>query len=288
MTIGRAAGLTLVVAGIIAGTLLGRTAAREIPRANGYFVLAGDFHVHAALGDGAVPPWELVREAERRGLDVIVVSNHNQRLAARLAARLPRAGSSRPIVIVGQEVTTPAFHMIAAGISETIDWRLSGSDAIRAIHAQGGVAIAAHPTVHSWRADDGAMALLDGAEAVHPLAFASVREGQQLVDFYRTAAGRNPSLAPIGSSDFHFAGTLGECRTYLFVREISQAGVLDAIRDARTVAYGRDGRLFGDPVLVSAVEPLVKANRPPSSSDLPSRIAAWLCLVGVLMLLLWK
>ena len=53
-------------------------------RAGDQFVLAGDFHVHAFVGDGGVAPWELGREAARRGLDVIAVTNHNQLLAARL------------------------------------------------------------------------------------------------------------------------------------------------------------------------------------------------------------
>jgi len=286
MTTARAIGLTLVLGGILAGTIVGRPAGREVPRAGEYFVLAGDFHVHTALGDGAVPSWELAAEARRRGLDVITVSNHNLLFAARLAAAL--APRSSPIVIVGQEITSPKFHMVGVGLTETVDWSLSGADAIRAVHAQGGVAIAAHPLLNSWHAEDGSLALLDGAEALHPVALSKPGDRLQLAEFFARARAKNPSLAAIGSSDFHFAGTLGECRTYLFVREISQAGVLEAIREARTVAYGRDGRMFGDPALVAAVTPIVAATRPPSSPDLPSKIAAWLCLFGVLVLLLWK
>jgi predicted metal-dependent phosphoesterase TrpH len=286
----RILGVSLAVAGVLTGTVLGRPPVGETPQANGYFILAGDFHVHAAVGDGAIAPWELKREARRRGLDVITITNHNQRLAGRLGAlgqAAPRLSSNsrEAIVLVGQEVTTPGFHMIGVGLRETIDWRLSASDAIRAIHAQGGVAIAAHPTLRSWRGDAGAMTLLDGTEVAHPAALVSPSDGRQILAFYRRAAELNPSLASIGSSDFHFGDTLGICRTFLFVREISGAGVLEAVREGRTVAHDRTGRLLGDPSLVSIVKGLIASNPPRTRSDIPSRVAAWVTLLGVALLL---
>jgi hypothetical protein len=292
MTVCRVFGLALVALGIGAGTIIGTPRPHQIPRAGEYFVLTGDFHVHAAVGDGAVAPWELPIEAKRRGLDVIVVTNHNQRVAANLAAArsTPRGGGdpSDPIVIVGQEITTPSFHMVAAGIRETIDWRLSASDAIRAIHAQGGVAIAAHPTPESWRGDPEALALLDGAEVAHPLAVGWAVGRRELMDFYKNAAATNPSLAPIGSSDFHYGDSLGICRTFLFVREISQEGVLEAVRAGRTVAHDRDGIVLGEPSLVANVEGLIASNPPPTQADWASKIVAWVTLFGVAVLLLWR
>ena len=86
MTAARALGLLLIGGAVIAGTALDRVPVDGPARAGDQFVLAADFHVHAFVGDGGVPPWELGREARRRKLDVIVVSNHNQLLAARLAA----------------------------------------------------------------------------------------------------------------------------------------------------------------------------------------------------------
>ena len=96
-------------------------------RPAGRTVLADDFHVHGYPIDGTLPRWELQREAARRGLDVIAVTNHNQTIAGRLGGFLSGADV---IVIPGQEITTPGFHMIAAGVTETIDWRLPASQAI--------------------------------------------------------------------------------------------------------------------------------------------------------------
>lgn len=277
MTLTRAAGLLLVISGIGWGTTHDRLPVREIPRVDGRFLIAGDFHVHAFIGDGGLAPWELRSEARRRDLDVIAVTNHNQRLAAVLAASASDPASGDPLVLVGQEVTSPRFHIAAAGIEHTIDWRLGASDAIRAIQAQGGVAIAAHPTGYSWRADDTlALSLLDGAEVAHPGVLLSAGGARDLAAFFETASASNPSLAPIGSSDFHFGGALGLCRTYLFVDEISEHGVLDAIREGRTVAYGSKGHLTGAPARVRAVQAVVSKQPPPSGADLASRMASWL------------
>ena len=66
MTGARALGLLLIGGGVIAGTVLDRVPVGGPARAGDQFVLAADFHVHAFVGDGGVPPWELGREARRR------------------------------------------------------------------------------------------------------------------------------------------------------------------------------------------------------------------------------
>ena len=52
MTMMRAFGLALIVTGTALGTMADDVAPRQIPQAAGYFVLAGDFHVHSFLGEG--------------------------------------------------------------------------------------------------------------------------------------------------------------------------------------------------------------------------------------------
>jgi len=73
---GRASAL-LLLAGVAAGTL---SDARVMPapqRQDGYYILSADFHVHVFPGDGALAPWDLRREAARRRLDVIALTDHN-------------------------------------------------------------------------------------------------------------------------------------------------------------------------------------------------------------------
>jgi hypothetical protein len=106
------------------------------PRRGQYHVLAADLHVHSFLGDGALAPWALAAEARRRGIHVFAVTNHNQTWAARLARWTSRRLGG-PLVLVGQEVTNPRYHIAAVGLEQTVDRPLaSGSwTAARSQHA---------------------------------------------------------------------------------------------------------------------------------------------------------
>jgi predicted metal-dependent phosphoesterase TrpH len=274
---------SLLAAGLVVGTLADTVPARNPPVEDGYRILAVDFHVHAFPGDGALAPWILRREAAREGLDAITITNHNQTGTARLGAWLPREDGS-PLVLIGQEVTAPDFHLIAVGIREEVDWRLPPAAIVDAIHAQGGAAIAAHPSRSYWGYDDTAMTRLDGAEVALSSRTSLVRRAE--VDaFFDRARQRNPGLAPIGASDFHFSGPIGRCRTYVFTREWSVQGIVDAIRAGRTVAYDDRGRGRGDPARLAVVERIRRREDASARGSQPWRhVSVSLSLFGLCLL----
>ena len=284
----RTASVMLLVAGAIIGSVADRTPARPALRAGDYWLLSGDFHVHASPDDGALAPWMLRDEAARAALDVIAVTNHNQSFTGRLASRVGEAGDG-PLMLAGEEITNPRYHMIAVGIERTVNGaRLSAADAIADVHAQGGVAIAAHPSrgFHGYD-EDSVVAMLDGAEAMHSDVHRDATFRADLEAFYARARRVNPRIAAIGSSDFHVMPPLiGRCRTYLFVRERTKAGVLDAIRSGRTLAVDGDGRLQGDPSLVQllgGVRPAGRADAHPTWRQL-SVTLSWLGALGLVVL----
>lgn len=283
MSAARWLSLTLVAAGAAAGSMLDTYRVPDPARAGAYYLIAADFHVHAFPGDGALPAWELSTEAARRGLHAIVISNHNQTLAARASEILPGRifPVGLPLVIPAQEVTTPGFHLVAAGISRTVDWRLPALDLAADIHAQGGVVIAAHPVGRYWRAGDAMVAALDGAEVAHPLAHERPAARAELTAFYTRARTINPDIAPIGSSDFHMVGSLGLCRTFVFAESVTVEGVLDAVRAGRTVAEDKYGVLYGDPDLTRMVEQSGALYQPPASRGVVLFSAA-MVLMGLL------
>ncbi len=249
----RPAAILLLLTGLTVGSVADRPSGSAPVRVGGAVILTADLHVHAFPGDGALPAWQLRNEARHRGIDVIAITNHNQSIAA----RLPSGGEDGelPLVIPGQEITSPWFHMVAVGVRQVVDWRLPAGRAVEAVHSQGGIAIAAHPVRESWRAtDDGALRAIDGTEAVHARAESHSRGRHQLREFYRMTREHNPTVAPIGSSDFHWMAPLGRCLTYIVVDEVSEQGVLRAIRAGRTVASDNRGVLVGDPALVKLVE----------------------------------
>ena len=285
MTRWRWAAAGLVAAGFAAGGLAPRPPLREPIRAGNYWILAVDFHVHGFPGDGALPPWLLGDEVARAGLDAFVLTNHNRVSTARFARR-HAAGTPGPIIIVGQEITARGFHIAAAGLEERVDWTHGAAAAIRAVHAQGGVAIAAHPSRDYWSGyDDGAVALLDGYERAHP-SMQLPEDGADFAAFAARAAALHPHIATIGSSDYHTAQSPGICRTLVLARERSAAGVIAAVRDGRTVAMDMDGHLYGKPDAVH----LVQAARLPPPARRPftagSRTSVAMALVGLLLLAL--
>jgi predicted metal-dependent phosphoesterase TrpH len=272
----------LLAAAAAGGSLADDRRVSEPPRSGPYVVLAADFHVHAFPGDGALPAWELEREASRRGLHAIVISNHNQTLAGRVFQRWT-GQAGLPLLIPSQEVTTPRFHLVAAGITRTIDWRAGDRAMIDAIHAEGGVVIAAHPVGRYWRGTDAMLERLDGVEVAHPLT-ASLETGrEELTAFFNRVRAVNPGVAPIGSSDFHMVAPLGTCRTHVFAESVSVQGVLDAIRARRTVAEDQDGVLYGNPQLMALVRE-TRAGLPPSYQR-PALIGAALALLALVGLI---
>jgi len=188
-------------------------------------------------------------------------------------------------VIAGEEVTSAEYHLIAVGIHLRVSPDQPAARAIEAVHAQGGVAIAAHP-VRGFRGwTDEAIAMLDGAEVAHPMMEQGEGQRQELLAFYERGRRLNPHLAAIGSSDVHTMPTMAKCRTLLLARDKSAEGVLDAIRSGRTVAMDPQGRLYGPPELVRQID----EKRPVGRTDAHPgirRLSLGMALLGGLGVLL--
>jgi predicted metal-dependent phosphoesterase TrpH len=269
---------------LVAGTIADRPLDRRPLLAGDFQVLSGDLHIHSAMwSGGTMTPWGLVGEARQRGLDVVAITDHNTVWGARAARAFSRFVPG-PIVLAGEEVTSPSQDLIALGIQTSISPYLPLIEQIADVHRQGGVAIAAHPVAAFQGAylDPGAADAIDGTEICHPVIYEHQGAGQELIDF-----ARRTGAAPIGSSDFHAHGSVGICRTFLFVRDSTERDVLDAIRQHRTVVYA-NGQVFGDPALVQMAERLrlgdVAASYTRASGgvlDWVSRIAAAAALLGI-------
>jgi hypothetical protein len=271
----------LLVVAIAAGTAVDRPQRRPPLTLGGYRVIAADFHIHSSTwSDGALTPWGLVLEAQRQGLDAIAITAHNE-VADGKVARWFAGLVGGPTVLTGQEIIAPDHHVIAVGIDRVVDWRQSVAAQAADVHRLGGVAIAAHPFADFWPGyDEAAMRALDGAEICHPAMFGRERAQRELERF----AARAP-VAAIGSSDFHGAGRMGLCRTYVFARDDSAPAILDALRAHRTVVYGLGGKAYGDPSLVQLAATHAELHDA-ASFDAPAGWLDWVSRVcGVLGLL---
>jgi hypothetical protein len=272
---------------IAAGTVADRPLLPDQRLIGGYRVLAGDFHLHSGMwSGGTLTPWGLVLEAERQGLDVIALTAHNETWDARVARAFARLAGG-PVVLVGEEVTSPTQDLIAVGIETTISPWLPLVQQVAEVHRQGGVAIAPHPGVEYRRAylESGASALIDGVEVCHPSIYSQTGRAAQYSAFLAETG-----AAPIGSSDFHWSSRAGRCRTFVFVREVSERGVLEALRAHRTVVYVGN-QAFGTPELVRLADSAGLAARAQSSLESRGTVIDWIARAaagaGMLGVALW-
>ena len=110
----------LAAVALLAGVALGAVRRSEPPAAppaaDGYVVLAADLHVHG-WPDG-IPPWDAVREAARRRLDVVALTAHNSTRLWWLWTHAPWARAGGVIVLPGEELTSVGYHMAIVGVTE--------------------------------------------------------------------------------------------------------------------------------------------------------------------------
>jgi predicted metal-dependent phosphoesterase TrpH len=214
--------------------------------------LAVDTHVHTCFShDSVADPERMVLAAARRGLSAIVVTDHGTTKGARraiiAARRLARAGRIPAdfMVIVGEEVSSREGHIGGLFLQRDIPEGLSAAETIAAIHAQGGVAVAAHPLLASGV---GALAAtlpfdaVESANAVESLRFAAGPAAAQArrAEFY--AGLRLPHL---GSSDAHDPGAVGACYTLLRTEDRTADGLRKALLAADPPAIAMDEGLPG-------------------------------------------
>ncbi|MCL6432116.1 MAG: PHP domain-containing protein [Anaerolineae bacterium] len=176
-----------------------------------------DLHIHTRFSDGGPSPEQVVHRVLRRGhLDVIAITDHN-RIEGALRAREAARGSWLQ-VIVGEEVSTADGHLLALFIQERILPGLPVAETIAEVHAQGGLAIAAHPfdpISHSLlgrgsrvrSVDELARLPLDGMETLN----ASL--ARQVGNALSEVVAQRLGLTGVGGSDAHHLAVIGQAYT---------------------------------------------------------------------------
>jgi hypothetical protein len=212
---------------------------------------------------------------------------HNHTWVAKVGQWFSRI-SHGPIVLVGEEIHSTGYHVLAIKINKTIPWRQSAGSAIDEVHRQGGVAIAAHPISSYSAYDDEALKKLDAAEVVHPVALRDQGLAAELRQFF----GRGRFTA-IGDTDYHIGpmspqvGVMGLCRTFVFVREPTEDGIVAALREGRTIVYDRD-RVYGDPSLIRLAATDGRLPQLALATQRPNSLVLFSGVIGVLGLFAWS
>ena len=218
---------------------------------------AGDFHVHSQdSGDAAATLDQIVELARDRGLDFVLLSDHNTSAQVpRLAAR--QVGEGDLLLVRGAEITTYHGHANGFGIGAYVDHRV-GLDGVgarsiaAAVVAQGGALIINHPELDlgdacigcAWRNTDTPWDQVAGLEIqTGNAALTGAIFTPRAIALWDQQLDAGHRLAAIGGSDDHRAGAdtgpgaarLGSPTTMVLADELSEAGLLAAVWAGRTV-----------------------------------------------------
>jgi predicted metal-dependent phosphoesterase TrpH len=183
-------------------------------------------------GDGSSSPEALIASAKRRGLHGFALTDHNTADGCRcLRDRGLLREDGEPVdgflVIPGMEVSTAEGHLLCLGV-----WLPNGlkgtpaSEIVPMVHAQGGVAIPAHPydrTRAGIRESVLDSLKMDGLE-VFNAATALQRHNQSAFDY-----AQRRGLPMTAGSDAHHCGAIGQSYTVFPAERLSTPEILRSL-----------------------------------------------------------
>ena len=178
-------------------------------------------HLHTLWSDGTAAVAELLDWVqEATDLDVIAITDHERIDGAQRALDLHARGRYAFDLVVGEEITTRRGHVLALFLTDRVRALRPLDESLAAIHAQGGLAIAAHPLApltpslgaRSLRAVHAATdpaRRLDGIELMNPSAAGRSRRAAR--DRLNAELLRLPA---VGNSDAHVLEAVGTAWTW--------------------------------------------------------------------------
>jgi predicted metal-dependent phosphoesterase TrpH len=122
-----------------------------------------DFHCHSdASPDSLSKPAELIATARIRGLDRLVITDHNNIRGALRCKEL-----SQDLIIVGEEVQTSCSELLAAFVTKEVPRDLEPKEAIKRLRDQGAFISVSHPfdPHRGWQLRD-LMEIIDLVDAI--------------------------------------------------------------------------------------------------------------------------
>jgi hypothetical protein len=220
----------------------------------------GDLHMHTAHSDGSClsrrqqrvpcPVFLTAQAASERGLDFIAITDHNTNSQA-AAMRELQPYFDDLLLLSGREITTFQGHANLFGTFAALDFRVGSHDVpdwntlLAGTARIGGIVSINHPVRPSgeqcmgcgWSAqgqlDYGriqAVEVVNGPDADTPFSG---------IPFWERLLNRGYRLTALGGSDNHDAtaqnnsGAIGTPTTVIYADELSQAGIISAIRRGR-------------------------------------------------------
>ncbi len=176
--------------------------------------------------DSMTVPRKSVRVAEKLGLDVLCITDHNT-----IKGALEAKKYNKDLVVIGEEISSKDGEIIGLFLQEPVKPYLSGEETIEKIHEQDGVAFAPHPfSGHCWGVGRKLHSFdLDGLEVFNSLH----RDGYSNAIALKNCNGH----AKLGGSDAHSSCMIGN--GYTLFNGSSQEDLRNAIKRKQTSCGGK-------------------------------------------------
>ena len=187
-------------------------------------MLKVEFHCHTnASKDSLTHPRDLVDTCRRKGIDRVIVTDHNTIQGARAAQAL-----DPHLVIVGEEIMTTRGEILAAFVQEEIPRGLSPAETIQLLKDQGAFISVSHP-FDAWR--EGGWQEADLLEILPDVDAIEVYNSRCMLPNFNRAARRfaeKHDIAGTVGSDAHAAFELGRSLMLLhpFESSVEMRGVI--------------------------------------------------------------
>ncbi len=189
-----------------------------------------DLHVHSAYSDDSdLHPEKIIKTAETKDLDGIAFLDHNTLDGYFKAKDL----DTDLIIVPAIEVSTRKGHVMALGVQEEIEERLSIEETTEKIKERGGLSIAVHP--HRFRSGLGEKNVMendwDGIEGLNGRSWEwNNNKAQKIAE--------DLGLPVTGGSDAHRLKSIGEAFT-LFENIGDWEDVIEEVKRGNTKVGGK-------------------------------------------------
>lgn len=188
-----------------------------------------DLHVHSKYSaDSIIKPKEIVFFAQKRGLNAVAITDHDQVEGARKIAK-----ETNFLIIPGTEVSSLGGHIIGLNVQEIIPKGLSADDTVDRIHQQGGIAIGCHPfALFKGSVGKYINKKFDAVETINSSSF-PFKSASKKADLLASRFG----LSKVAGTDAHIGQVIGCAYTFIDA-EPSVDAILKSIVAGRCQPFG--------------------------------------------------
>ncbi|MCD6380817.1 MAG: PHP domain-containing protein [Candidatus Odinarchaeota archaeon] len=171
-------------------------------------MVIADFHIHTIYSnDSSIRIKDLLKYSNKKGIDVIAITDHNEIKGAKIAKYLSRKMDS-PFVIVGEELKTYIGDLLFLFIDEKIDTK-DPLESLDLCHEMGGICIFPHPPRYHNLNDELTREVLSKVDAIEIYNSHTLMR-KDSIEFLKSF--RKPFVA---GSDAHVISEVGLCRNIL-------------------------------------------------------------------------